>query len=441
MTRTTGTGTIGNGEFAAVRAPLPDRFGDSKAASHAVRGWSDRSDNRQVPDIVHTETRTHRVMRAVRLILSWGLALLTLPGCSVLSASAPTPASTAALVITTRMGATALVGQDGTAGAYVKDELLPTMAAVPGTLTVIRADGDPKVVASIRRTVDTSSSMTQQDSISANTVALRRALSATTATNGQADVISALDLAGDAVRGKPNPTITVVDSGLPTAGQVLFQTGVLTDSMDPSALAALVSIGRLDGVHVTWRGLCGVSSPQQACPPSIKQKLRAFFGFLIARNGGAVTFEDAPIQGEIDPGPLPTVDVVPFTTRQITGATTAQPVTIVLNEDRLRFLPNSNDYADPLAAEVVLLQMATQLKAETYASATVTGCTADDRPRSSEVAMERRGQGRADRVTADLRRLGATTALVPKTLGYRCPGFIPGADSKNRKVIISTTNS
>jgi len=360
-------------------------------------------------------------------------------GCAAVS---PAVESTIAIIATTRTGAIPLVTPDGHVAGYVVDQLLNTLAEGAGKVSVIRADGEPEVMSTIVLEHDTTSTTTMQDSILANKVSLAKALRATRAQSAQADVITALSLAADAVRGQPSPAIHIIDSGLVTTGQVLMQTGLITPATDPVALAARVSLGRLDGVTVYMHGLCSTSNPQMMCPEYAKTFLRTFYNSLVQRNGGRLVIDDAPLPVEItaaDTGALPSVDPVPWVTSPISAQNPTPPTfSIVLTNDRLRFEPNNDNYADPPAAQRVLTEVAAQLQATRYPTATVTGCTADDRPRSTEEAMRQRGQSRAEKVAADLRRLGATTILTPGTLGMACPGYVPTAPDSGRKVIISS---
>ena len=361
-------------------------------------------------------------------------------GCAAVS---PAVESTIAIIATTRTGATPLLSADGRVAGYVVDQIFDKLAEGAGKVSVIRADGQPEEVSTVVLEHDTTSTTTMQDSILANKVSLAKALRATRAQSAQADLITALSLAADAVRGQPSPAIHIIDSGLVTTGQVLMQTGLITPGTDPAALAARVSVGRLDGVTVYMHGLCSTSGPQLTCPEYAKTFLRSFYKDLVQRNGGRLVIDDAPLPVEItaaDAGALPAVDPVPWVTAPISAQnTTSPPFSMVLTNDLLRFQPNTDNYVDLAAAQRVLAKVAAQLQVARYPSATVTGCTADDRPRSTLEAMRQRGQSRAEKVAADLRRLGATTILTPGTLGMACPGYVPTAPDSGRKVIISST--
>lgn len=372
--------------------------------------------------------------RGTALLMATALSTGALTACS----SEPAPeATTTAIVATTRAGMTPLSDSQGRLGSFITDQLLGTLAKGAGTVSVVRADGRPELVSTVRLKYDDTSRVTIEDSARANSAALQKALAATRAQNAQADVLGALSLAADAVRGQPTPTIYVIDNGLVTTGQVLLQTGLITPSADPAALAARVSVSRLDGVTVRWRGICATTGSQVACPEYAKSYLRHFLTAVVQNAGGKIQIDDAPLPTQIrDAGVLPEVDPVPFSLTPVTANQKA-PLSLVLTNDSLRFAPDSSEYADPPSAERVLSDVAAALQAGQYARGVVAGCSNDDRPRSSEEAMIRRGQSRAERVSADLQRLGVTTVLTPTSFGYRCPGYVPTSPDANRKVIIT----
>jgi hypothetical protein len=355
------------------------------------------------------------------------------------------PAVNVAVIVGQYAHASPLLDGEGHAIPVIASALDPVLGG-RGTLTVIADDGRPRAVHTIELQYDSRSPQLRQDALAANRRALEDALRAAGPIVSQAEPAAALKLGADAVRGKPNPAVFLFDPGLSTTGSVLMQLGLISFDTDAAGLARQSRgqlLGHLDGTNVHWYGLCSVVSPQPPCTAGLQQKLQEYYRGLITDAGGRVSFDDIPLAGGVAPTTArPTVDIVRWKVPRIT--TTASPpepktppIIEVLTQDVVRFLPNSDRYADPATSAVAISGLATRLRADRYPTAEVVGCTAKD-PGSTEAQMVRRARSRAAAIVRDLRAHGASTSFAVRGLGWRCPGYRAGADEANRRVIVST---
>jgi hypothetical protein len=262
----------------------------------------------------------------------------------------------------------------------------------------------------------------------------------------QADPTAALKLGGDAVRGKPNSAVLMFDPGLSTSGSVLMQLGLIDVGSDIPSLTQQSRgqlVGSLSGVVVHWYGVCALVAPQPACSAGVQAQLQEYYRRLVTDAGGKVVYDDAPLAGGTAAAELlPPVDVVRWKTHRVTapsptGRPTTPPILAVLTQDVIRFLPNSDAYADPAKAGTVIAELAVRLQADRYPTAEVVGCTARD-PGSTEAQMDRRAVSRAATIVRDLQVNKATTRFSVRGLGWRCPGYRAGEDEANRRVIVSS---
>ncbi|NEA32815.1 hypothetical protein G3I17_14235 [Streptomyces sp. SID13031] len=354
------------------------------------------------------------------------------------------PERTVALIVGLHTGATGLLDGKGNAIPELTAALDQFLRG-PGTLTVIANDGRPHAVRTIELGYDDGSDLRRQDKVNANKRRLEEALRDAEPVAEQADPTAALKLAGDTVRGKKNPAVVAFDSGLSTTGTLLMQLGAIdigTDVADLARQSKATLIGSFQGIVVDWHGLCSVADPQPACNAGVQQQLQKYYRHLIEDAGGKVEFDDAPLAGVPPAATMPVVDVVHWRVPKLPTATptpTPSPPALVevLTEDLVRFKPNSDAYADEDRAELEIAALAGRLRASAYPKIYVAGCTAKD-PESTEQQMIDRGQSRADTIARDLQAHDVTTRFTTKGLGWQCPGYRPGDDDANRRVIVSS---
>src|ERR1035441_1649963 len=175
--------------------------------------------------------------------------------------------------------------------------LLNTAATDREPVTLIRIDGKPKVfpVAPFS-TSDVSSGAIQQDIRNyVNGVIQILTGSHLHAAAPQADVLGALSLAAEATPAGGN--IVVIDSGLQTAGQLMYQNpGVLMSP--PSDVVKFLRAGnlipRLSGRHVLLYGFGYTAAPQAALDQPERENVAAQWKAIVAAGGACVTVNTTP---------------------------------------------------------------------------------------------------------------------------------------------------
>ena len=351
----------------------------------------------------------------------------------------PVPMTTA-LVIGNHSGAAPFSDSAGAPTAWVRDHT-GDLASHPGSLTVVVNQGIPAAVGTATLTIDTSASWNVKSSEKANQAKIDGLLAKSHPTVEQASPVRALLMGADAVRGHSNATIVVFDNGLSTSSVdgILMQSGtvVTPDWNVTDSVAALAPLPSFKGISARWLGLCQVTPAQTPCPTWAIAKLKKFYTLLVTKNGGTISFNDQPVTAGAMPK-LPTVDPVPF--RQPTPPThgptiPSGPTTIQLDNDKIRFVPNTAHYAHPATAKTVISHVAATLSKGHYTRLDVEGCVNDDGS-ADAAAYKRLGRQRAHRVATDLRHAGVkiSSAWSP---GAACPGYVPGGGEANMRVIIT----
>ncbi|GAA1567714.1 hypothetical protein GCM10009789_21430 [Kribbella sancticallisti] len=369
-------------------------------------------------------------------------AFLFLPGCGE-----DLPERNVAVIVGPHVGAPGLLDGSGKAIPALTSALDDVLRG-PGALTVIANDGRPRAVRTIDLKYDNRSPQLLKDSYNLNKRHLEDALQASGPVAAQADPAAALKLAGDTVRGKENPEVLAFDNGLSTTGTVLMQLGVIdvgTDVVDLARQSKGILLGSFKDIPVRWHGLCSMEQPQPACSAGVQEQLKKYYEQLVQDAGGTVAFDDAPLAGGVSPtGSRPPVDIVNWRVHRLVAngpspsPAPSPPVLVkVLTEDSVRFLPNSDEYAERDRAEKAIAALAARLQAAGYPTIHVMGCTAKD-PGSTETQMAGRARSRAGTIVRDLQAHKVRAKFVPDGLGWRCPGYREGDHEANRRVIVSS---
>lgn len=263
-----------------------------------------------------------------------------------------------------------------------------------------------------------------------------------------ADVLDALNVAGQAVRAACpyGGTVLLEDSGLQDVGTVNFtQPGILGASPADivSFLASAGELPQLNGMTVVLAGLGDTAPPQHPLSISQQANLIAIWT-AIAKAGGAtsVRVDPAPLTGPA-PVHVPAVALVPVAAGQ--QWTPSYQTYVFPDSGSVGFEPNTAVFRDPSAANAALRQLAQYLAANSSAKIELSGTTAHWGTLAGDMALSLQ---RAEAVKAVLVRMGAHPGqIVTQGLAWRFPGYIndqspdgdllPGPAEHNRSVIVT----
>ncbi|MFC5141866.1 OmpA family protein [Actinomycetospora rhizophila] len=314
-------------------------------------------------------------------------------------------------------------------------------------VTLINLDGRPTSAGSDTFSSDAGNGIAAEDDRNQFTSGLGEALTGMRAQAPEADVLSALDLAGRSAGGNRPGTVVLVDSGLSTVAPLDFRQRGLLDAPPAEtveALRAANALPGLQGVTVVLAGLGDVAEPQAALGPAQRSSLVALWT-AVAEAGGAscVAVVDEPRGGDApsDVPPVSLVDVPPPVT--ITpGQTTALP-----DDNSVGFRPDTAEFRDRNAARAVLTPFAQFLAESPARRLALTGTSARAGTPQGQVDLSTR---RAEAVKALLVELGAPADRIStRGVGSQFPGYVndvgpdgrqlPGPASANRTVIVEPT--
>jgi len=293
-------------------------------------------------------------------------------------------------------------------------------------VSIVVADSRPLVITPKLMSV-TGGTLAQQESprVREDVQRVRAALAAARPDSAGVDDLAALAVAADDAHssGMADPEFVLLDSGLDDRGALNFTVpGVV--AADPAEVARqLRSSGDLPdlrGSTVVLVGIGYTAAPQQ--PLSAKWRGNvAQIWTAVARSAGArVQVIPQPGQGPSVQTSEPVRSVpVPVTPQFAPRRHTTIKFT---GESAVRFLPNSQVFADPAAAIRALIPIARWLAASSSRRAHLEGTTADVGTLAAQIQLSRL---RAGRVRDELIQLGAArTQLTTTGVGSRFPQFI-----------------
>jgi OmpA-OmpF porin, OOP family len=300
-------------------------------------------------------------IRAVRgplaAVAGLGLALAAVAGCS--SASAAPTALPGTCLSGARVPLTIVVGERSNVPSIqfpsAVTSLVNTAAKDREPITLIRIDGEPKVTPlAAFSTTDVSSGAIQQD-IGNYVAGVFQILTSSRmhAAAPQADVLGALSLAASAT--PPGGNIVVIDSGLQTAGQLMYQEpGVLMSP--PSDVVKFLQQGNLipglSGRHVLLYGFGYAAAPQAVLDQPERENVIAQWKAIVAAGGACVT------------AGLPAVSAVPLPLPPVFKAC---GTTVLSNDGSVGFDDGNATFRDPAAARSTLNNLAAVLRQGTEA--------------------------------------------------------------------------
>ncbi len=279
-------------------------------------------------------------------------------------------------------------------------------------VTLVRVDGQPKIVFSQALAPAANSQLTKQAK-DKYVGSLNRVLAGTPqratdirAQVPQADLLDALAEAASTV--PAGGDVVVMDSGLQTAEPLDFRTGLLGD--DPRSIADFLrqahELPDLTGRHVYFVGLGWTASPQSTLSISDRTKLAAIWDRIATAAGASCVAIDRTANTRAASPQRPPVAIV-------TPPATPQPpapcsVISLGDANHVGFVFNSTTFRDPSGARATLRQLA-RLMQRTGESLTLTGSTSSEGSNQYNLRLSLR---RANAVKAVLVQLGVPASRI-----------------------------
>lgn len=327
--------------------------------------------------------------------------------------------------------------------------LLAELCCSGGSLTVVTNEGQPRVLDD--QTVlppPADRSRTKQEQIAA--VEVQQLLAwlehEAVASSEELDVLKAVQLAGRSLSEREGAKqLCVVSTGMSTKGMIDFRNNLLR--ADPISVAdgveAAGELPMLAGVRVIWIGL---GDSAQEISAAERDNLRAIWETLLLRSGASEVIFSAELPGEILEG-LPHVSQVPSSMPGALHLDDTLSAPIVLDNETVQFVGDSDELVDPAAARGVLQPVADWLAAHPSETILLAGTTAS----GTEAGTKTLSEQRAARIRDTLVSLGAQpNQLLTMGLGFHDPwhvddlnpdGSLNANAAANRNVVILSTDS
>lgn len=397
-------------------------------------------------------------MKKKTTCISLFLAVVVIIGCS--SCGAPRDAAAAAPEAVAIVIGNHACSRELNLNSPTIKETITNVVDTGGFLSIISVDGSPDVVAAGSFAVEerfrnADPSLLAREA-QAKAVNLLMELSEVRADTPEVDSFEGIRLARRTLSDAPegaNLTILVIDTGLNTTGQLPFVNNLL--SADPSVIADMLeerkALPDLTGIHVLWQQLGDVAAPQEELTPKQFNRLKEIWSEILTRSGATYKFLDSvPNDGTLSAG-LPEVSVVDLPdeipiyyeeTIESGPAPFADPV--ILDESRVRFVPDSAEYLERAAAEAVIVPIAEYMLAHGDVTLLLAGTTAGDAQSDKTIGLS---QSRANAVRATMISHGVPeNRIIALGLGSEDPWHIYGLGTggqaaPNRKVVILDADS
>ena len=375
-----------------------------------------------------------RLTRYLSLLLALVVGCTGLAACNIGSGgSSNSSKERTAFVYSTRQNQPVLEAMKSSPGL---DAEIVDAVSGHGIATIHPVDSEPATAQTVDLKVSTvNSQATKRDEVAA-AKRIRAALTASVATSPEADVLAGISSAAAEVRSGQNPTIVVIDNGLPTVGSAsLPQTGLFAPGVDIAAsvrtMADLHLLPDLTGVSVRWYRLGEVVAPQKSLDEAAKARLTELWRTIIETAGGSFKEGDKHLDTAQEvPENLPPVTPVDVSTTSFSAS--APSLSVTLPESVLPFVPDEAAFLDPEAARATALALAGQIVASGFTTVTVTGCTASAATPEGRAALS---TNRA-RAVADLLVAGGVPegSITVQGLGAECPGRVPDLDAEGNLI-------
>lgn len=324
--------------------------------------------------------------------------------------------------------------------------------AAGAPISIVTIEGKPKVLMT-SRTWELNDGQPEKDNpeayaddlAAAGATVAKTVKGATASSNGN-NLMTAMAMAADQSWsrriGTSDATLIVADSGYTDSGAVNMTQAGMT-SADPNEVATMIkgsdSCPDLAGTRVVLTGFGYATDPQPALPLSQSKNITTIWEKTLTGCGAKVTQAREARTGA---GPRTEYTVKTVSPAAEPRLPARPPVgsSVVLDENALRFAPDTADLLDPKAADTALRSFATYLTSDARHRIRVTGTTANGG--THWPSLQALGQARADRIKTLLVKLGASAAqITTKGLGYTAtPPVVDAATaSLNRTIRIEVT--
>lgn len=304
--------------------------------------------------------------------------------------------------------------QPTASGSYLT-EVIQNVVNSDGEISIVSAQGQPRVELGAQRIGSTDSSATsreiQNERIVAELTAQVKSLSATTE---EIDYLEALSLAYREAASMEGATkIIVCGSGLQTCGFVQFQRGLLEAEPEDVVAYYKSELPNLNGANVEWLYCGDTIAPQEELRASQVSNLRSIWKGLIEASGGNVTFLDENPETYEPTTQRPSVSCVNVPSLEPMAVESGQTQTSISlpNDEVFGFLPDTAELKDPQAAAEGVRSLVAEYPDIRDANVVVTGHTAS-LPTSKEEDLYRLGMGRAETMKEILVAEGISSSRI-----------------------------
>jgi outer membrane protein OmpA-like peptidoglycan-associated protein len=300
---------------------------------------------------------------------------------------------------------------------------------------LINVSGSPQSVGHLSTKSDCDSKSACARRWNALKAGIQNAIRKVPASAPQADLLSALSIAGRQLANVHGPKhILVIDSGLQTVGALPLQAEGVLD-VDPAtisqSLKANGTLPDLHGVDVLMTGLGSTYAPQQPIREPYRTRLVNLWKAVVTASAGNFTPKDDTQLPDIAPARgLPAVTTVTFKQKPPPPPT---PCDYRLRADQIGFVANEPTFLDEPRTRQVLKPLAEQLT-EKGTSVTLIGTTAvpETGPDSPGAVSKRRALA----VRRVLIELGVPAGHIVRVegVGTNFRGFRKDTDSQGRLI-------
>ena len=333
-----------------------------------------------------------------------------------------------------------------------------------GSVSIIRCDGQPEVVASFQIEPPKISGLSKDRIDSEKEKAVQTILAAfsrTRAVTPEVDTLQAITLGATQLSGREGECWLIVgDSGLSTINYLDYTQGLLNADPDEivAALEAKHALPDLRGIHVVWLFLGQTASPQPELSSTQQYALRSIWEKVLHAAGAeSVQFIDNERTIPADRSDAPYVSIVEADARTlklppvlISDEEVPVMSTVVLDESRVRFLGNQAVFAEPAEASAAIGAVGSALSQNPDIHVFVVGTTAGAGTSDFSLTLS---QARAEAVRDELAAFGIDPSrMTCLGLGADDPWHVDDTDPatgamienlacQNRKVMIIDRNS
>lgn len=349
-------------------------------------------------------------MRRIAIVLCLAALTALLAGCTG-SHEKPcnTEDATSVVLVTSPCS-----NQPSTSSAYLT-EIIQSVVNADGEISVVSAQGKPRVELGAQRIGSADSSTTsreiQNERIVAELTAQVKTLNATTE---EIDFLGALSLAYRETASMEGPAkIIVCGNGLQTCGLIQFQRGLLEAEPEDVVAYYEAELPDLSGASIEWLYCGDTTAPQEELRASQMSNLRAIWKGLIEASGGSVVFLDENPEGSEPAAQRPSVSCVSVPSLEPMAVIDdhAQKSISLPNDEVFGFLPDTADLKDPIAAAEGIRDLVAKYPDILDASIVVTGHTAS-LPTSQDENLYQLGMKRAQAVKEVLVSEGVSPSCI-----------------------------